>query len=403
MHIRLDILGGIAGDMFIAAVLDAWPELADDALETIRAAGVPATIKIALTDHRDHVLVGKQFAVREPHDGGHSAHVRFLDIVRRLREAPLDPCVRERALAIFGLLAQAEAGVHGVAVDDVTFHELGAWDSIADIVGAACILEALRPVTWSVGPLPLGGGRVRTAHGEIAVPAPATVALLQGFVFIDDKIQGERVTPTGAAILRYLHTTLGAAVGGPVGPMMLNRSGTGFGTRILPGLSNVLRVLFFDNATSARVDDHVGVIQFEVDDQTAEDLAVGMDSLRAHEGVLDALQMPALGKKGRMVCHVQVLCRPDTVDRVIDACFFETTTIGLRWTITARATLERETTVVGAGGEATAVKLVRRPHGRTSAKADVEDARAAVGHDERKQRRSSAEERALRQHDPEKP
>mgnify|MGYP002813422497 CR=1 FL=1 len=148
IHIRLDILGGIAGDMFIAAVLDAWPELADDALEAIRAAGVPAAIKIALAEHRDDVLVGKRFSVDEPHDGGHSAHVRFLDIVRRLREAPLDPCVRERALAIFGLLAQAEAGVHGVAVDDVTFHELGAWDSIADIVGAACILEALRPVTW---------------------------------------------------------------------------------------------------------------------------------------------------------------------------------------------------------------------------------------------------------------
>ncbi len=398
MHLHFDALGGIAGDMLIAAVLDARPEFADGMLKAIGATGLPAAWKMSLVDHHDHVLHGKRFSVDEQAGEAHAAHVPFREIARRIRESRLDAAVGARALAIFELLAQAEARVHGVAVDEVTFHEVGAWDSVADIVGAAWLLEALSPSSWSVGGLPLGGGRVQTAHGAMPVPAPATALLLEGFTFIDDGIGGERVTPTGAAILRHLRATLGVPAGLPSRAMILGRSGTGFGTKILPGISNVLRVLLFADAKAeqAAADDRVGVIQFEVDDQTAEDLAVGMDALRARAGVLDVLQMAAVGKKGRMLCHVQVLCREDALQDVVDACFLETTTIGLRWSTTARTRLDRQLVMVDAAGQETAVKVVKRPDGRISAKADVDDVRDAKGHRNRRRRRSDAEERALR-------
>jgi hypothetical protein len=395
MHIQLDTLGGIAGDMFIAAVLDACPELADDTLAAIDATGIPASWKISLAEHHDHTLCGKRFAVSVPAAAGHVAHERYRDIVRRLNDAPLAAGVREKALAIFDRLAEAEGEVHGVPRNDVTFHEVGAWDSIADIVGAAFLLDALNPVSWSVSPIPLGSGRIATAHGPLPVPAPASAKLLRGFRLIDDGIEGERVTPTGAAILRYLRDTAGASSNLAAHPMELNRIGTGFGTRIFPGISNVLRVLLFDEAAADTQQDRIGVICFEIDDQTAEDLAVGIDSLRMLDGVLDVLQVSAVGKKGRMIFQVQVLCLLEMLDDVIDACFAETTTIGLRWSITARTKLRREMAAIDTADQSTAVKMVRRPNDRPSAKADVESLRTCNGHRERQQRRRTAEQQAL--------
>jgi hypothetical protein len=395
MHIQLDTLGGIAGDMFIAAVLDACPELTDDTLAAIDATGIPSSWKISLAEHHDHTLRGKRLAISVPVGAGHGAHEPYRNIVRRLNGASLAPGVREKAIAIFDCLAEAEGEVHGVRRDDVTFHEVGAWDSIADVVGAAFLLDALDPLSWSVSPIPLGSGRIATAHGPLPVPAPASAKLLQGFKLIDDGIEGERVTPTGAAILHYLRDTAGVPSNLAARPMELNRIGTGFGTRVLPGISNVLRILMFDEAAADRQQDRIGVICFEIDDQTAEDLAVGIDSLRMLEGVLDVLQVSAVGKKGRMVFQVQVLCQLEMLDDVIDACFTETTTIGLRWNITARTKLRREMVTIDTPGQSTAVKLVRRPSGRPSAKTDVESLRTCNGRRERQQKRHTAEQQAL--------
>ena len=397
MHIRLDALGGIAGDMFIAAVLDARPDLAQGTLDAIRAAGIPQSWQLGLADHHDHVLHGKRFNVVEPHASvkSHTDHTTYSTIVQRLGAAPLDAGVRRRALAIFEVLAQAEASVHGVALDDVTFHEVGAWDSIADVVGAAALIESLTLDSWSVSALPIGGGRVSTAHGAMPVPAPATAILLRDFAVFDDGIAGERVTPTGAAILRHLWLELGPPGQPQERPMQLAGSGTGFGTRVLPGISNVLRVLAFETADPARTDDRVGVIEFEVDDQTAEDLAAGIESLRTLAGVLDVLQWPAFGKKGRIAFHVQILCRQENLQPVIDACFLETTTIGLRWSVSARAKLARRMTKTDIGDGAFAVKVVERPDGTQSAKADIGSLDAPEGQAERNERRSKAEATAL--------
>jgi pyridinium-3,5-bisthiocarboxylic acid mononucleotide nickel chelatase len=398
-RLYLDLLGGMAGDMFIAAMLDAWPQLADELTSTVRSAGLPTEWRLGVAEHEDGVLRGKRFYVIPPDAGPAVGHQPFRSIVHRLRSAPMAVGIRERAEAIFHTLAEAEAEVHGVAVDDVTFHEIGAWDSVADIVGAACLIEALGPAHWQAGPVPLGGGRVRSAHGALPVPAPATLRLLEGFVFLDDGIPGERVTPTGAAILRHLVPEPGVARSARHRPpMSLARIGTGFGTQELPGISNVLRVMAFSDVDDAKADPTVGVVEFEVDDQTGEDLALGLELLRGEEGVLDVLQIPAMGKKGRLTMHVQVLCRPDAVQAVISRCFTETTTIGLRWTLAARATLERTTARVDTPDGKVAVKLAMRPGGIVSAKPEASDFQAVSGQARRDALRALAAARAVVEH-----
>ena len=394
MHIHLDPLGGIAGDMFLAAVLNAWPELTAGTIAAARAAGLPPEVALALVPHTDHALAGARLRVAIDGDQPVAPPGRFGAIADRLAAAPLAAGVRDRALAIFTLLAEAEADVHGIAATDVVFHELAGWDSIADIVGAAHLIEALAASGWSVGPLPLGSGRVDTAHGPLPVPAPATAKLLEGFPVIDDGVAGERVTPTGAAILRHL----AAAPRPPATPLRLARSGTGFGTRTLPGLSNALRLIAYDDDAGAhQAAEPVGVIGFEVDDQTPEDLAVGLDALRARDDVVDVIQLPAFGKKGRMVASVQVLCRPAAMEAVIDACFHQTSTIGLRWAHSQRTVLPRRTVSTGDGAVATTVKVVTRPDRTRTAKAGLDDVRGlGDGHAARQRLRRAAEDKALR-------
>lgn len=397
LHIHLDPVGGIAGDMFVAALLDAFPSLADGALAAVRAAGLGEEVRIEHRPHRDDVLVGSRFAVtREPTAGDEDHHhVHWRDLRERLSSAPLAAPVRARAIAIFAHLAEAEAGVHGVEVDAATFHEVGAWDSIADIVASAFLIEAIGAGSWSVGPLPLGGGRVRCAHGELPVPAPATARLLEGFTFHDDGRTGERVTPTGAAILKQL----GASSAISPGPMRLLKTGHGFGLRKFEGMSNVLRALMFEASSDKNAlsvgsrADRVAVLSFEVDDQTPEDLAIGLDRLRRAEGMLDLVQMPVFGKKGRLATALRLLVRPDAVDAVIAACFAETTTLGVRWHLEERAILVR--TAVRSDDDI-GVKLAERPGERMTAKAESDDLAGIAGHAERETSRRSAEDDALR-------
>lgn len=400
MHIHLDAIGGIAGDMFIAAVLDAFPELRDDMLKAIRAAGMPNDVGVEVRDHADHALTGLRFIVDEPHhpwslhhrhDGGEIGHAHdhagrhvhehvhahrhtpFRDLRHMLEHAPLEAGVRKRALGIFNLVAEAEAKVHGKSVEDISFHELGEWDSIADVVGAAFLIERLE-ASWSVGALPQGRGRVHTAHGYLPVPTPATVLLLKGFEFHDDGVAGERVTPTGAAILAYLRANEPCERKAN----KLVRSGSGFGTRSLPGMSNVLRLLAFDMAETLTETDQVAELVFEVDDQTPEDLAIGLDKLRAHPSVIDVVQAPVFGKKGRMAIRVQVLADPNDLDNVFNSCFAETTTLGVRYQILERRKLRRHHGSIETGGRTVRVKIAERPGGAT-VKAEADDLSKVIG------------------------
>jgi len=400
MHLHLDPVGGIAGDMFIAALLDAFPGLSAGLDAALAKVGLPPGAHCALLPHHDGTLSGRRFELSLPADSAtpragrhHHAHVGLVAIRAAIAAMGLDAAVTARAGAVFAVLAEAEAKVHGVSVDEVEFHEVGALDSIADIVGAAWIIEALGPATWSVGALPLGSGRVHTAHGTLPLPAPAVVRLLTGYAFVDDGLPGERVTPTGAAILRHLRCTSGI---GPR-PGGLTASGLGFGSRKLPGLANVLRVLAFD-MTDAPAADQVALLAFEVDDQTPEDLALGLERLRACDGVLDVVQCPVFGKKGRMAAQVQVLAQPQQLAAIVAACFAETTTLGVRHQVVARSVLARhETTIAGADGLAVRVKLARRPDGALSAKAESDDVRSGGERCGRESLRRESEAAALGQ------
>ena len=387
MHVHLDAVGGMAGDMFLAAILDARPDLAEATVAAMRAAGLPETWSVELVEHKDHALTGHRLSIGyEDKDKPHH-HVSFAQIRTMIEAGPLAPGVRQRTVAIFRLLAEAEGAVHGIEADKVTFHEVGDWDSVADIVGAAFLIDALGATSWSVSALPLGSGRVKTAHGILPVPAPATARLLRGFETVDDGVPGERVTPTGAAILCHLEP----AQSGPRPAARLIADGSGFGTRTLAGIPNMVRALLFDGAPGETATE-VAVIAFEVDDQSPEDLAVGLDILRGAEGVIDVLQAPAFGKKGRLVAAVQVLGRLEAVDAIADACFTETTTLGLRWHPSRRVVLERKL----AHMEGARVKVVTRPGGAPSAKADMDDVRETPGgHVARAAARDAAQRRAL--------
>ena len=387
---HLDPVGGIAGDMFAAAALDARPELTDRLRAALAALEPPPLVEIAIDPHGDAALAGMRFRVTAPEDG--HGHVRLAEVRERLKAARIEPAVRKRALAIFTLLAEAEGAVHGMDPAEVTFHEVGAWDATVDIVAAAHLIEALGPARWSVGPVPLGSGRVRCAHGLLPVPAPAVVHLLRGLATHDDGIEGERVTPTGAAILKHLSPDPTPARE----PETLVGTGTGFGSRTLPGLSNVLRVLEFVPVASAAAQEQVALLRFEIDDQTPEDLALGLDRLRAHPGILDVLQWPAYGKKGRLVAAVQVLAEAGALDAALDAVFDETTTLGVRWSRVSRSALGRETACHSDALGTVRVKRARRPAGTVTAKAELDDLAASAGHAAREERRRTAEAVTLR-------
>ena len=387
-HIHLDPLGGISGDMFLAALLDAFPELVDSCARCIHSL-LGGEARVELEHGRYSGLAGARFQVRRL-QATQRGHRSWSAIRAELEKGRLDEAVAQRAVAIFQILADAEATVHGTRADEVCFHEIGAVDSIADVVGAAFVIESLGATGWSVGALPLGRGRVETAHGIMPVPAPATTVLLEGFPVHDDGIEGERVTPTGAAILRYLQPDMEALA--PAGKLLT--SGMGFGSGVLPGQPNLLRALVLSVPDVSLPRERVGVIRFEIDDQTGEDLAVALERLRSSPGVIDVYQMPVFGKKGRMMASVQVLVRAHVIEDAISVVFAQTTTLGLRASIESRRTVMRREHLSGDGVR---VKIAERP-GQVTAKADMDDVAVdGADHADRQRIRGIAEADALAQ------
>ncbi len=412
LAIHLDLVGGLSGDMFVAALVDALPALAAPVLAelaAVRSAGeeapafvessngglrarrfglvpVPAEVAFRASPCTIGVIGG---SARE-HSGTAYAVLR-----RRLTEAPLSAPTREHALALLALLADAEAQVHGIPVDDVHFHELGDWDSLLDVVAAGCIAAALSGARWTATSLPLGGGTVRTAHGLLPLPAPATSLILTGYPWHDDGIGGERVTPTGAAILRQLVPA--ARCGGRSEAGRLLRAGCGAGTRTLPEVPNIVRALVLERAPVAETDaDVVAVLEFDVDDMTGEEIAVAADRLRMETGVVDVSVGTRHGKKGRPLAEFRLLARPDATDAIAQACFTETSTLGLRWREERRRVLHRTEAAAVVDGAAVQVKVAQRPGGKRTAKAAHDDVVATRGLGARRRRRATAVKRVLK-------
>ena len=413
LAIRLDAVGGIAGDMFAAAMVDALPDLRARVLADAAAVLPPGTGTPVFTPGTSAGLHCLRFGLSAPasdhhhhhdhHHHDHHAHAGFRDMVARIEAAPLSPGTATHAIAILRHLAEAEAAIHHVPVDEVHFHEIGDWDSLMDVTAAGSVAAALEGARWSVSALPRGDGLVRTRHGLLPVPAPATARLLEGFTWRDDGIGGERVTPTGAAILRHLVEA--ASSRGIVG--RLQGTGTGAGTREYPGQPNILRATLFEAAADGLSEEGLSeegpgeegpgeegpgeedilVLSFEIDDMSAEEIAVAADRLRASGGVRDLVLIPAIGKKGRPVHTFRLLVEPTARDSVADACFTETSTIGLRWQAARRAVLHRARAEDGA----VRVKTVTRPAG-PSRKAESDDLAPLAGLDARRAAKRKAEE-----------
>lgn len=378
MHYHLEPVGGIAGDMFAAAMLDRHRGWQGELAAAIAGSALADGLAVRAVAHTDGLLAGHRFSVTEPTaaaDGDAHSHRPWSEIRELLLGSRLERPVLRRAIAIFELLAQAEAEVHAKPAASVSFHEIGAWDSIADIVAAAWLIERSGATSWSCSSIPLGRGRIEGAHGQLPVPAPATAALLRGFPVVDDGLDGERVTPTGAAILRHLAPTFAPQRS----PRVLVGHGYGFGTRVFPGLSNVLRVSVFDDPPGGAGAAPIGVCEFEVDDQTPEDLAVALDRLRELPGVLDVIQATVLGKKGRIGAQIRVLVLLTQLDAVIDRCLIETTTLGVRWYQVNRKALVREVSAHALSGGEVRVKRARRPDATVTRKAEMDDLTDAPG------------------------
>jgi uncharacterized protein (TIGR00299 family) protein len=367
-----DCFSGASGDMILGALLDAGLPLdqlrgdiaslglrgVDVAAEKVSRQGVTATAF--------HVIV------RDPHhDHGHDDHGHhhgrgLRDILDLIAAADLPGPVTSGASRIFDRLAEVEAAVHGVAVESVHFHEVGAVDSIVDIVGAAAGLYRLGVERVCFSRLALGRGYVDCAHGRLPVPSPATAALVQGIEVDCGAADGELLTPTGAAIL----TTLGKQAAPAMRPAAV---GYGAGGRDRPGTPNVLRVWIGEEADS-RGEDAVWVIETNVDDCSPEVIGYALDRLWA-AGALDVFVTPIQMKKGRPGAKVTALARTEGVTAVEDVLFHETTTFGVRRYQAVRSVLDRTVRTVATPYGPVRVKEGRRGGRVISREPEYEDCR----------------------------
>jgi len=325
-----DCFAGAAGDMMVAALIDAGCDLA--ALEAELAKLGLAGYRLAAEQVRRKGLAGVKLTVDA--EAARQPHRRLKDILGIIESAKLTGRAGERACAIFRRLGQAEAKVHGVGIDEVHFHEVGALDSIVDIVGICAAMEILGIEEVCCSALPVGSGTVETAHGRLPVPAPATAELLEGVPVFDNGVVGEVTTPTAAAALTVLADSFG-----PMPEMTVRAVGCGAGSKAFQALPNLLRV-FVGERTADGTADSLVELAANVDDSSGEVIGAAIEKLLAG-GCLDAWATPIVMKKSRPAWLVSALCRPDQVPDAERILFTETTTFGIRRRPCVRSKLAR--------------------------------------------------------------
>ena len=326
----LDCFSGISGDMFLGALLDAGLsfEKLKQCLQTLPLDGYHLEMK---REERNQIF-GTRFVVKLEEK---EQIPRNLEAIRDIIEqGKLSRKVKKKSIEIFEDLASVEGKVHNRPPEEIHFHEIGAIDSIIDIVGSIYGIESLGIWALSVSPLPLGSGFVETGHGRIPVPAPATLALLKGIPVFDSGIQHEMVTPTGAALVKGLANSFGA-----IPPMLMGNVGYGVGKRSLPDRPNLVRILIGDKETEKDVDTVV-ILETNLDDASPEHLGYLMDRL-FNAGALDVVFCPVQMKKNRPGVQIQVIGQPDQRDAFIEILFSESPTLGIRFRYSQRKLLKR--------------------------------------------------------------
>jgi hypothetical protein len=356
--------------MILAALVDAGldPQVLHD---TVARLGLPG-VTLQTERLRRGGLAATHVRVNfGPEAGRHHRHLP--DILKIISQAGLAADVSSQATRIFQRLATAEASVHGIPIEQVHFHEVGAADAIVDIVGACAGIAALRIESIVCSPIPTGSGTVHCEHGVLPVPAPATAELLRGVPLAACDEPGELTTPTGAAIL----TTLASSYG-PLPPMRIDRVGYGAGTREGHTRPNLLRLLIGELATApAGEEDRVTVLETHVDDATGQNLAFAVTRL-LDAGALDAFLVPIFMKKGRPGQLLTVLARSEQVAALEDILFRETTTFGVRRHECQRRTLVREHATVTTPFGPIRVKIGRGGGQAVQAWPEFEDCAAAA-------------------------
>jgi pyridinium-3,5-bisthiocarboxylic acid mononucleotide nickel chelatase len=300
---------------------------------------------------RDHVHEHEHVHGHEHEHGAHP-HRALSDILRMIDRSGLEAAVKRRASELFQRLGEAEAAVHGTDTEHVTFHEVGAVDSIVDVVGAVIGLGWLDVDRFIASPLNVGSGTVKIAHGEYPIPPPATLRLLAG-VPVYGSGAGELLTPTGALLVTAYATGYG-----PLPPLKPEGVGHGAGTRDTTGRPNVLRLIVGDEV-SASDGQKVLVIEAEIDDMSPQLFGPLIEGLLA-AGALDAFYTPVQMKKGRPGVLLTVIAEPRKRLALEELLFAETTTLGVRWQEWDRTVLERESVAVETEYGTISVKVARR-------------------------------------------
>ncbi len=366
-----DCFSGAAGDMVLGALLDAGLPLGalQNALGSLGVghelnvtrvlrAGVSATHVEVLGEDTPHSH-GHDHAHGHSHSHSHDhVHRSLHDISHLIGHSSLSAAAKTRAKAMFRRLAEAEAAIHQMPVEEVHLHEVGAIDSIIDIAGVVFALEWFGIDDIVASPLNVGGGSVEIAHGTFPVPAPATLRLLQGVPVYSGDIKSELVTPTGALVMSTYAKTFG-----PMPAMSVEKIGYGAGTRDFERVPNVLRVVIGERtarASSQRSDErHVLKIECEIDDMSPQLFGPVSDALFA-AGALDVFLTPVFMKKGRPGTRLTVLAPDGLREPVCSLLFRETTTLGVRIEQVEREVLDRDVVEVAVAGGSIRIKVARR-------------------------------------------
>ncbi len=357
MHIHLDLIGGLAGDMFIAAALDAQLVTPAELEEVFNKLGMGGQIRV-LTQHVGRgALTGTHIDFDGWDPSNDSDHRHLSTIEKMIAEADLSDGVKKLATELFRTLGASESKIHGIDIESVHFHEVGAVDSILDFVGAAYVIDKLS-ATWSFSDIPCGHGTIETAHGTIPVPAPAAADLMVGLPTVTRDIAAELVTPTGATLLR--HMAKPRALGGlkisafsakkSLAPIKktVQRSGTlvatgyGCGTKNFKEIANVVRLMVYEQAGAGPQADTVTRIECEIDDMNPEHLAWFCETRLPVVGAIDVSRTSVIMKKGRAGTRLTVLARAETADDVARTILSETSTFGVRVEEVVRMILERK-------------------------------------------------------------
>ena len=358
MFAYFDCFSGISGDMTLGALLDLgvpleWLE------EQLRR--VPLNeFDIVVSPVQRHGIQAASVQVKILDD---KTSRNYSDIRDLIENSPLSDAVKSSSLAIFKRLAEAEARIHNSTVDHVHFHEVGGVDALVDIVGAALGLDYLGIKHIVASPIPLGKGFVTCSHGKLPVPAPATLGILTGVPVYGTGIPHELVTPTGAAIISSLAQRFE-----PLPEMVIDRIGYGAGQRDLEDRPNLLRILLAAESESAAdsdgklSEDQITIVETCIDDMNPELFGYVMDRL-FEDGALDVYLIPVHMKKNRPGTMLQVLCREDSRDRLINRVLSETTTTGVRFYQSRRRLLGREHYKIKTTFGVIPVKRIRDPRG----------------------------------------